>query len=293
MTYIIPRKNKTFVKEKHNKEFQHNIIEFFSIHASQDGLKPKTRPTTALNKNKKYLEIKTSRLSSPYNLRDLKDNILSRSLYNSDDKDFKDSNTIKNLVDNPNLKINLINTINNTTSPIKKIYESNLDPTSLKDLLSQKKLLETYDKLQLTKEITLNTKNIMKNHPLPKSMQNLNMKIKMKKTIGSGKILNFPDVNSEEVFEEDFGDRYRKKRINIEDVLVMHHSINRKDFNPLKTTEVHMKTSLNRPNTRKKIRPAFSSNCLNKNENENEILTLKREYLNSFEKHAVDPRNNN
>lgn len=118
-----------------------------------------------------------------------------------------------------------------------------------------KEILDADFKLKLSQEIVKNTKKIIKIHPLPQAMVNLNNKVKINKLIQENQ-LNTNDSNSEEELKENvIKNRYRKKKINIEEILIMHNSILRKDLNPLKTTLIHMKSSLEKTSIKNKIRP--------------------------------------
>jgi len=168
---------------------------------------------------------------------------------------------------------NKINNNSKTTDACKNIIQENILPifsynenikvNKNKDFLShnkkdeidelenKKELIVENIKLKLSQEIAENYKKMMKIHPLPKVMINLNNKVKLKK------------------FTQD-------------------NQTNKPNLNPLKTTEIHMKSSLDKPSNKSKIRPISSNSNVDE---KNGTFTLKREFLNSFEKHAVDHNN--
>jgi hypothetical protein len=120
---------------------------------------------------------------------------------------------------------------------------------------------ESSEKKKLNKIIKDDYEKISKAHPLPNIMRSLNNRIKMnsKNSIkiefeSDDNLLNDNIIiNSEkEIFKEkekekdlkNNYDRYRKKKINIEDILISHNSTMRKDLNPLITTDCKMKYNL-------------------------------------------------
>lgn len=181
---------------------------------TQNKLVSKVRQNTEENK-KNNLTIKT------------KENILT-------------SNDIKNMdmkfLDMSNLNIENLNL--------------NMDVEEDKEKLKEILLQEMIEKKKLVKEIEENKIKKMKDKPLPYIMNKLNKRVKL------NAISNFNNINSNENIDGDFvfgkikeknksdKERYRKKKINIEDILVFHNSTMRKDLNPLKTTDSKMKINL-------------------------------------------------
>lgn len=273
ITYIIPKKNKTFIDEK---KLNINLIRASPV-TKQEKNKKISRPHTAIDKFREAFKLKKSRVNSPKVLI----NFSSASILNIK---IKKENQINNSKINNNNNMELNSGIEKEDLLIKK--SDNNIKIEENDLLKKNEHLEASAKLKLSEEIYKNTKNIMKIHPLPNAMINFNNKVKIKK-LTQDALLSSYNLNSEGDIKESAGNRYRKKKINIEEILIMHNSIQRKDLNPLKTNEIHMKFSLDKPRIKHKFRPLSSNHFLNRNE----TLSLKREFLDSFEKHAVDPYN--
>jgi hypothetical protein len=156
-------------------------------------------------------------------------------------------------------------------------------------------------KIQLFKEL-------IKTPPLPLAMENFNQNVKTRKTNGlsaSNTALNFykpknnKDNNSNKnnsivnnfvkinlddheniKLRNELSNRYRKKKINIDEVLILHNTNIRKQLNPVKTKEFHMKYSMHRKDKLFGMKSTTKLNCFNKGE----TYQLKRENLLKFEK---------
>lgn len=301
VTYIIPRKNKTFIE---GNRHQMKINELIPT-PKNNGQNQKLRPITAFNSFRNEFKLRFCRMISNDKRNYSKDSIRSQSYYILGDKKIRDLN----VCNNKDLKDSKRN-IHSSNSKNRDESENNCSEVFLnkKKIINNKNEIDNFIvgnhslnsknkdnskniqqsnlqtiKLKLSQEIAQNTKNIMKIHPLPKAMNNLNFQVKTKK-LNQDIFSNSHKMNTEENIKENINNRYRKKKINIEDILVQHNSLLRKDVHPLKTTEIHMKSSLDKINMNAKTRPTTSINCFNKNE----TFSLKREFLNSFEKHAVD-----
>lgn len=158
-------------------------------------------------------------------------------------------------------------------------------------------------------------KELIKTPPLPSALENFNQNIKTRKTSGlsvSNTALNFyknsrnknnkDNINSgnknswnnnindfEKIsyvdqenikLRNELSNRYRKKKINIEDVLILHNTNIRKQLNPVKIQEFHMKCSVHRKDKFFGLKRTSKQNCFNKSE----TYQLARENLIKFEK---------
>ena len=87
-------------------------------------------------------------------------------------------------------------------------------------------------------------------------------------------------IDSIELCEVEKDLRYRKKKINIEDVLILHNTNIRRQLNPVKTKDFHMKCSIDRKDKLFGLKRNLKQNCFNKSE----TFRMKRENLMNFEK---------
>ena len=110
-------------------------------------------------------------------------------------------------------------------------------------------------------------KELIKTPPLPLALEKLNSQVKSKN--------NKINFNNDEITN-----RYRKKRINIEEVLLQHNANIRKQLNPVKTMEYHMKCSIFRNEDLFGLKKSTRPNLYSKSE----TFQIKRENLPNFEK---------
>jgi hypothetical protein len=150
--------------------------------------------------------------------------------------------------------------------------------------------LKKNTKLQIFKEL-------IKTPPLPLALENLNSLVKFKKapSMSASHRDFFSDNNLDEFvksssikrnIDENFKiknelkNRYRKKKINIEEVLIHHNANIRRQLNPIKTKDFHMKCSIFAKDKLFGLKRTTMQNCFNKSE----TFKLKRENLINFEK---------
>lgn len=274
--FILSQKNKTSYDNTLNEDRPNkkDIFNFFKIKRPLTALNrfdPKTRGKNAV-KRKLINDVIFTR-SNPIYKEDNKcnqDRIQNNLKYVEDEKGGLDKVEVLNNRESPQFQNeepiqifsnsfsenNNIKSIKNTSFKDQNLSEQNLEK---ENLLYNNKMnieqnvniirvnnlnnlvdaqLDSSFRLKLCQDIIENKINIMKIHPLPQSMVNMNNKIKL--SYKNNKNTKF---SKNRYFESK--DRYRKKQINIEDILIMHNSTLRKDLNPLKTTNFLMKKTIN------------------------------------------------
>ena len=286
----------TFNNENNNTELnlKNNSIDYINIDNSSSNKNPQVeysndkiskinpRPKSSISFiNFNFIRIGNKRLFLKNNK-----NISKKKI--SGQKTFKSEiNQVSKFQDSPPIISKNLN--KKTTNPIEDFFNLNLNANNmLKNSNINKSTMKNdsndkIEKLKILRIIKEKNKQALINHPLPKYLEILKNQIKTKINLGNSQNLNDDWENLE------IKNRYRKKKINIEEVLILHNSTIRKDINPLKVSENLMKASFNKYGLNN-----FEGNKYNRksiiNEvtnNRSETISIKREYLHSFEKHAI------
>ena len=291
---IIPTKNTIDINIEQNSNNNFDLKEFNEEIKNTENLNNGENSQNNINK---ILTLKLDQdnlldnINTSYNNISMNDNnfenIKTKKIFLSPPDDL---NTIKcdlNYIETPTNKyFESYHFNNNTTINFKESYENNLEKKQLinitsqngknkafgLNLIKQEEILfknsnnKTFSKFRKINKLQM-FKELIKTPPLPLALEKLNSQVKSK----NNKII----FNNDEITN-----RYRKKRINIEEVLLQHNANIRKQLNPVKTREYHMKCSIFRNEDLFGLKKSTRPNLFSKSE----TFQIKRENLPNFEK---------